>query len=161
MRVSRTVYHHLRKLIVLRYLSKKGLSRLPSLEQPHRSPSSPGEVDGEYGVYHDRYQEEQPNVAMVFIEFEVCLIVHEAAREMESRHAAAGKKDEYAQYDIGYAESQDDAQGSRRVKKCIHGAPRSNYLQGISALKVDLCRPAGHVLYGELRVAAVGPDDFV
>jgi hypothetical protein len=43
---------------------------------------------------------------------------------LKSRQAAAGKKDEYPQHDIGYAESQDDGQGHLRVKKCIHVTPR-------------------------------------
>jgi hypothetical protein len=83
-----------------------------------------GEADGKKGVYHDRCQEEKPDIGMVFIEFEVCLVMHKAAREFESRCAAAGKKDQYAQCDIGNGESQDDVQGSLGVKKCNHGVPR-------------------------------------
>jgi hypothetical protein len=79
--------------------------------EAHRSPRSPGEVDGKHGVYHDRCQEEKPEVGMEFVEFEVCLVMHEAAREFESRRTAAGKKNQYTQSDIGYAESQDYAQG--------------------------------------------------
>ena len=94
------------------------------MAKPHHCSNSPCEVNGEHGVYHDRCQEDKPQVAVEFIEFEVCLVMHEAARKLEPRHAAAGEKDEHAQYDIGYAESQDYVQGCLRVKKRIHGAPR-------------------------------------
>jgi hypothetical protein len=92
--------------------------------QSHPYLRLPGEADGKHGVYHNRSQEEKPQVAVVFIKFEVCTITHQAARELKSRKAAAGKKDEYTQYDICYAESKYDGQGCFRVKKCIHVAPR-------------------------------------
>jgi hypothetical protein len=62
-------------------------------------------------MYHDRCQEEKPKVAVKFIEFEVCLVPHQAVRELESRRAAARKKDKYPQYDVRYAEGQNYAQG--------------------------------------------------
>jgi hypothetical protein len=99
--------------------------------KPHPLPRSPGEIDGKNGVDHNRHQKEQPNVNMVFIESDVCLIMHEAAREMKSGHTAARKKDQYAQHNIGYAEGQDDGQRRLGVKKCIQFAPRCELFAGI------------------------------
>jgi hypothetical protein len=78
------------------------------------------EIDGEKGMHHDRYQEKQPEVAVEFVEIYIIFVPHQAAREFESRQAAAGEKNEQAKHDVAYREDQYDVPGYLRVKKCVH-----------------------------------------
>lgn len=62
--------------------------------------------DGEDGMCECRDEEDQPKVAVELIKTHVAFIVHQSPGKLIARKAAAGEKYQYAEYDIG--DSQDE-----------------------------------------------------